>query len=116
MVYTKDNIYMLYLATCIIMTRLFISSFTSHPVTSHTHTHTHTVVTVTFGRPELTVDEGIGNFTMCVTIDRVTLQPVTVTIEAREGSALSPEGMYIYTLRKAFDHFEIFIMTHGTSK
>ncbi|XP_064387615.1 uncharacterized protein LOC135335886 isoform X2 [Halichondria panicea] len=48
------------------------------------------VVTVIFDRPELTVDEDVGNFTMCVTLDRVTLLPVTVTIEARDGSAVFP--------------------------
>ena len=36
----------------------------------------------------------MGNFTMCVTLDRVTLLPVTVTIEARDGSAVFPGGTY----------------------
>ncbi len=49
-------------------------------------------MTVDFGRPDLTVDEGDATFMMCVTLDRVTLQPVVVTIEARDGSAISPNG------------------------
>ena len=69
---------------------------------------------MTFGRPELTVDEGVGNFTMCVTLDRETLQPVTVTIEARDGSAVSPGGTYnhstkinCYVLQIILFHFSI---------
>ncbi len=55
-------------------------------------------MTVDFGRPDLIVDEGAGNFTMCVVLDRETLQPVIVTIDARDGSAVSPDGMWIYTI------------------
>ncbi len=51
---------------------------------------------MTFDRPELTVDEDLGNFAMCVTLNRVTLLPVTVTIEARDGSAVFPGGIYVY--------------------
>ncbi len=60
---------------------------------------------MTFGRPELTVDEGVGNFMMCVTLDRVTLQPVTVTIETRDGSAVSPGGMYTTKLLRTYFQF-----------
>lgn len=49
-------------------------------------------VTVSFGRPNVTVNESDGFFRMCVVKDRETIVPVTVDIISRAGSATEGSG------------------------
>jgi hypothetical protein len=47
---------------------------------------------VRFGRPNVTVNESGGEFTMCVVKDRETAVPVTVNIVTRPGTATEGIG------------------------
>ena len=51
-----------------------------------------TEVTIRFERTELSMNESIGTFMMCVLKNRETIVPVTVDIQLVEGSATQDVG------------------------
>ena len=65
---------------------------------THTHTHTHTVVEVELEEPVIFVNESDAKLITCVTKNRETIQPLTLSITDAPGTAERGRGMNMISL------------------